>query len=230
MAEDRAVEEPVDQIARLQRELDDFKTTLTSRLGRRPTGDIEESIRATPKQDTLICNGQTLNRADYPALWQFAQDQGSLGGGRAFGTGNGTTTFTIPDLRGVIFRGMAVGETIGQVVGADSLALSAANLPGHAHDFTTSGAGNHGHSFSTDGAGSHGGHFPGDITYAAPQDLQLGVAPWNSSGNFDGYHSHTGGTDSVSDHTHYGTTVSTGTGTEMDNRQASFAGNYLIWV
>ena len=42
--------------------------------------------------------GQTLLRASYPELWQFAQDNGLVGS--LFGTGDGKTTFTVTDIRG----------------------------------------------------------------------------------------------------------------------------------
>ncbi len=41
--------------------------------------------------------GQTLLRAEYPELWQFAQDNELVG--KLFGTGDGSTTFTVTDIR-----------------------------------------------------------------------------------------------------------------------------------
>jgi microcystin-dependent protein len=224
MPDDRVVEEPVDQVARLQRELDDFKTVLTSRLGRRPTGDIEETIRATPKQNTLICNGQTVNRSDYAALWQWAQDNTLVTGGKLFTAGNGTTTFTVPDFRGVIFRGMAAGEVIGQVVGADSRAIAIANLPAHDHNVSA----------SADSGGTHD-HSVGDIYSCSINDAH-GHA---GSGAANGPHSTGSVTGAPDIYAHsngihgHGITVNeslVGSGTAFDTRQASFAGNYLIWI
>lgn len=43
-------------------------------------------------------SGQTLLRSSYPELWQFAQDNGLVG--KLFGAGNGSTTFTVTDIRG----------------------------------------------------------------------------------------------------------------------------------
>lgn len=90
----------------------------------------------------LICNGQTVNRADYPRLWEKVQSlsnslvsestwqtaavyrQGNTytttqpGSGTyetipfpyrgCFSTGNGTTTFRLPDLRNMALRGVKV--------------------------------------------------------------------------------------------------------------------------
>ena len=43
-------------------------------------------------------SGQTLLRSSYPELWQFAQDNGLVG--KLFGAGDGSTTFTVTDIRG----------------------------------------------------------------------------------------------------------------------------------
>lgn len=55
----------------------------------------------------LALNGQTLNRTVYPALWTFANNSGVIvdevnkpTNQMAFGRGNGTTTFSLPDMRG----------------------------------------------------------------------------------------------------------------------------------
>lgn len=43
-------------------------------------------------------SGQTLLRSAYPELWQFAQDNNLVG--TLFGEGDGSTTFTVTDIRG----------------------------------------------------------------------------------------------------------------------------------
>lgn len=52
----------------------------------------------------LPCNGAEVPRASYPAL--FAKI------GTSWGIGDGSTTFNLPDLRGVTLRGAADGSTI----------------------------------------------------------------------------------------------------------------------
>lgn len=42
--------------------------------------------------------GQTLLRSQYPELWEFAQENNLIG--TLFGDGDGTTTFTVTDIRG----------------------------------------------------------------------------------------------------------------------------------
>jgi microcystin-dependent protein len=45
----------------------------------------------------MLCDGRALNRSDYPALYAAI--------GLAWGSGNGTTTFNIPETRGYFLRG-----------------------------------------------------------------------------------------------------------------------------
>lgn len=47
----------------------------------------------------LLCYGQSLLRADYAALWAFAEAEINAGN-TLYTNGNGSTTFTIPDMRG----------------------------------------------------------------------------------------------------------------------------------
>ena len=46
--------------------------------------------------------GQTLSRSSYPELWNFAQSNGLVG--TLFGNGDGSTTFTVTDIRGSFIK------------------------------------------------------------------------------------------------------------------------------
>lgn len=67
----------------------------------------------------VFCGGQELLRASYPDLWTLAQSEIALGT-TAFGNGNGTTTFTVPDLRGrsPIGRDNMGGTAAGRIDGS----------------------------------------------------------------------------------------------------------------
>lgn len=78
----------------------------------------------------LKCDGSVLNRSGstgYPDLWAFANssnnivDETTWNAGRigSFSTGNGSTTFRIPDLRGEFVRALADGKAVdtGRVIG-----------------------------------------------------------------------------------------------------------------
>ena len=89
----------------------------------------------------MLCWGAELNRADYPEL--FANI------GTTFGAGNGTTTFNLPDLRGLVIAGVdSMGgfpagrlsnygpgnpginaDLLGSVGGVDRKTLVSENLP-----------------------------------------------------------------------------------------------------
>lgn len=93
----------------------------------------------------LFPYGQTINRADYPDLWAFAQAE-IAAGNSFYNNGNGTTTFGIGDLRGCVVAardnmgGTAAGrlstffegadsKILGARAGSQSAMLAQANLP-----------------------------------------------------------------------------------------------------
>lgn len=226
MADDRPLEDPGERVSRVESDLADLRSTLLTRLARRPTGDIEPTIRTTAKPGTLIMAGQTLNRSDFPDLWQWAQDNSLVIAG-LFGSGNGSTTFVLPDFRGRVLRGVAAtGEAVGALLGADSVTLTVAQLPAHTHTVTLSE--HEGHAHAVYGAGGHLGHFPGS-EFDAPAGSTLGLAAWNSGGANLGDHSHDMSIEGMGK-PHTVTVGNTGSGSAVDNRQASVGVNWLIWV
>jgi microcystin-dependent protein len=84
-----------------------------------PVGSIMAFPANTNPTGWLKLNGAELVRNSYSRLWNFAQTSGnivseaswssSLG---SFSTGNGSSTFRIPDLRGEFVRGWADGKTV----------------------------------------------------------------------------------------------------------------------
>lgn len=72
----------------------------------------------------LPCNGQAINRITYADLFAAI--------GVSFGSGDGSTTFNVPDLRDRVPMG---GGTVGAKGGADSdsVPINTANLPAHSH-------------------------------------------------------------------------------------------------
>lgn len=82
----------------------------------------------TPPAGWIKVNGATLTRASYPDLWAYAQASGSIvaeaswaSNSGKFSSGNGSTTFRIPDLRGEFprfwddARGVDSGRGLGVV-------------------------------------------------------------------------------------------------------------------
>lgn len=246
--DDRALEDPTQAIARIDTRQADFEATVLARLARRPVGDTELAYRATPKAGTLFLHGQILQRAEYPALGDFAAANGW--------PGVTATTITLPDMRGKVIRGVAVGGALGEQVGADSRALTTAQMPSHGHTAsTTSDSHSHGGSAASAGshihdsgngsmgsAGGHDQHFP-TTQFNAAAGSDLGLSAWNSGGSGRGAHTHFFTFDilSAGAHTHSVTTSSdahthtvsvgaTGGTTAVDMKQASLGWHIAVWT
>lgn len=67
-----------------------------------PVGAVLPFATETPPASWLECNGQEVGRAQYAALFEVISTR--------FGAGNGSTTFRVPDLRGMFVRGWAHGS------------------------------------------------------------------------------------------------------------------------
>jgi microcystin-dependent protein len=88
-----------------------------------PAGMVASFAMATPPVGWLKCNGAAVSRTTYAALYAAI--------GTTYGTGDGSTTFNLPDMRGSFPRawddskGVDTGRTIGS--------SQAANTPSHKH-------------------------------------------------------------------------------------------------
>lgn len=243
MADDRPLEDTTDAIARLNRDFEDFKSTMLVRVPTRPTGTIEPTFLSTAPPGTLICNGQVVSRTTYAALWQWAQDNSAVAAGR-FTVGDGSTTFGLPNMSGRVMVGAGTlgSDTyaIGATGGAATRSLTASELPSHTHTGSTAGythshgsAGSHSHSGSTSGGGSHGGHNSGSFGVAAGS----GGAVSNNGNTSGGDHSHSMSLNNSGDHSHSSDTHShsitlnnTGSGSAFDQRQPYLAINIAVWT
>jgi microcystin-dependent protein len=158
-----------------------------------PVGTIFDYAGTTPPSGYLLCYGQAVSRATYADLFALL--------GTAFGTGDGSTTFNLPDLRGRVSAGKddmggsaasrltnavsgVTGTTLGASGGAQSVTLTTAQLASHTHAGTTNTTGAHTHT-----AASTGG--PANVSGGLVHALDIGNT--GSSGN----HSHTFTTDAA---------------------------------
>jgi len=188
-----------------------------------PVGAVCDYAGSAAPTFWLFCYGQTVLRADYPAL--FA----------AIGTTHGSTdstNFKLPDCRGRVKAGLdnmggtsaarlsavMTSTTLGAVGGLAEITLTASQMPAHTHSFsaTTSSSGSHNHdysrpaSLSTQNLGTDNAIFP-QVSYN-------GFSTLNTS--TDGAHTHT-----VS-----GTTGSAGSGAAHDNVQPTIMFNTMIYA
>ncbi|MDD3436050.1 MAG: phage tail protein, partial [Candidatus Gastranaerophilales bacterium] len=75
------------------------KKTASSAPGSVPVGTVVAYVGSIAPSGWLLCNGAEISRSGpYANLFALI--------GVAYGTGNGTTTFNIPDLRGYFIRGL----------------------------------------------------------------------------------------------------------------------------
>lgn len=77
----------------------------------------------------LIANGGAVSRATYANLFAVY--------GTTFGTGNGSTTFNLPNLLGTFLKGAgpAGSNPVGTTGGASTITLTEAQIPSHTHPF-----------------------------------------------------------------------------------------------
>lgn len=214
-------------------------------------GEYKMSARATDFNGWILCDGRSIDRTAYTALFNVI--------GTSFGSTN-SNTFNIPDYRGRVFGQIGSGSNLtnrvlGSSIGTETHTLSQNEIPGHSHTGTTSNAGSHIHTATSSTAGNHShtitdpGHThtqttinddfnnsgtnpPGFIADSA------GTMTWNNINssttgitiNSNGDHSHSIVVASGGNHSHAFTTDLTGGGLAHNNMQPTlFGGNIFIF-
>lgn len=127
-----------------------------------PVGTILDYTANSAPDGYIIANGAELSRTTFSRLYNWAVannlvvNQASIPttAHGFYGSGNGSTTFTIPDLRGVFKRGADLSSNRG---GTTRGAYQADGLPALAHTHTFSGttSSNGAHTHTAQSAGSH---------------------------------------------------------------------------
>jgi microcystin-dependent protein len=95
-----------------------------------PVGSIIAYASTTPPSGWLLCNGSAVNRVKHRRLFQVI--------GTTYGTGDGSTTFTLPDLRNRKIAMASTTANIAQTGGEANHTLSIAEMPSHDHSYTYS--------------------------------------------------------------------------------------------
>lgn len=193
-----------------------FATTVANALAALvPAGTISQTARATAPSGYLLCDGSAVSRTTYSALFNAI--------GTAYGAGDGSTTFNIPNLRGKVPVGYDPSQiefdALGETGGAKTHTLSSNEMPNHTHSFsgTTSTNGNHNHingwasitGYNYVGSGGNSNWPFGGGSNAAQRDLQAA-----------GDHNHT----------FSGTTGAAGSGAAHNNLQPYVVLNYMIKI
>lgn len=180
-----------------------------------PAGVVLDFAGSVAPTGYLLCYGQAISRTVYAALFAAI--------GTAFGAGDGTTTFNIPDARGRVAAGKddmggvaanrltspVNGLTLGAVGGAQSHTLTTAQLAAHTHDGSTTNNGAHIHDLN-------GG-------WSAANNDAGGVAGFINAGTIVSPN-----TGSAGDHSHVFTTNTAGGGDAHNNTQPTIVFNKII--
>lgn len=113
------------------------KTASTSLV---PTGCLSMWATATAPTGWLIADGSAVSRTTYAALYAVI--------GTTYGSGNGSTTFNLPNFQGRVPVGVgtavangATAHTLAQKDGEETHTLTTAEMPSHSHQFRAAGLG-----------------------------------------------------------------------------------------
>lgn len=99
-------------------------------------GDLKLAASAVVTVGWLVCDGSAVARTDYPALFAAI--------GTVWGPGDGSSTFNLPALAGRALVGAGAGaglsaRALGALIGVETVALTVAQMPSHAHAGVTAG-------------------------------------------------------------------------------------------
>lgn len=126
-----------------------------------------------PPSGWLFCHGQAVSRVTYARLFALL--------GLTWGAGDGSTTFNLPDLRGMFVRGWDNGR--GVDTGRVFASQQSDDLGPHSHSGVTSSAGSHQHNAAV------------ETNFTAGNDLASGAGYGQGTGSvqttLNGAHTHT---------------------------------------
>lgn len=189
-------------------------------VGPMVTGLISMYPLASPPPGWLVCDGTAISRSIFAALYDVI--------GTFYGSGDGSTTFNLPNLKGRVPVGRDSSQTefavAGRVGGSKTHTLTENEIPAHTHTPAMSESGSHEHSNEmvgiTPGADSVGwyGGFRHDTHW---NNLQTG-------GTLDNYGYGWYFTGWAGAHTHGLSIANTGGGAAHNNLQPYITLNFII--
>lgn len=123
-----------------------ISSALGGTIGAVPVGSVTAFAGSTAPSGWLLCAGQAVSRSEYAGLFSVVST--------TYGTGDGSTTFNLPDLRGRVPAGLdnmngtaasrvtntvlSASNTLGATGGTQTHTLSTSEMPTHSHDIQRS--------------------------------------------------------------------------------------------
>ena len=204
-----------------------------------PAGAMMAWASNTIPANWLLCDGSAVSRSTYASLFAAI--------GTQYGSGDGVTTFNLPNLKGrtIVGRDSTQTEfdTLGETGGAKTHTLTTAEMPSHTHTGTTASSGSHTHTVTVGGGahthalplGQQAGQNANDIAYRSGTSsgydgsFRTGFEASGSAYNSSlGTHTHTTSVSTDGSHTHTFTTSSAGSDGAHNNLQPYIVLNYII--
>lgn len=194
-----------------------------------PVGTVLPYAGSTAPDGWLLCDGSSVSRNTYPNLHALLAVNSY-----PFGNGDGSTTFTLPDMRGRMPLGAGDSpdanvpsvRTLGQSSGKESHTITTGDLPVHTHtvdhDHGSANTGNnsvdHSHSIAHDHGSANTGNQSANHTHTIDHDHSNA-----NTGNVSADHSHSTDYNSHAHAIWYNTDAAAGTA----KARATAAGNTL---
>ena len=144
-----------------------------------PPGAIMAFATNSNPKGWLFCNGAAVSRTDYAELFAAI--------GTTYGSGDGRTTFNLPNLQGKMVLGYNGSHPLAQTGGSETVTLTTAQMPSHSHtaSITINSSGEHTHNIV---------HADGQRGNLESINTTAVVSPSTMSGmiNTSGSHTHSG--------------------------------------
>ena len=188
-----------------------------------PTGTVQAYASTSAPSGWLLCDGAAVSRTTYAGLFSVIST--------GYGSGNGSTTFNVPNLMGRVVAGKETtatlltaavggvdGATLGAVGGIQGITLTTAQLPSHTHTGTT-GTESATHTHTTTGSAAFGGSNTANFNLSGG-----GTSVPTPTVNLQSLST---GTESAA-HVHTFTSDASGSDTSHGNVQPTIVLNYII--